>query len=247
MATTRFVHLRHRRVALAALTGALGALSGSDTAAAQTPAPTLQTDRTCYGTGSPVEVSGAGFTPGGAASFNLTVDGTNADRRVLLGSLVAGSTGEVSGAFRAPRLASGDELRQQVTLTGTDQTAGPTRPPAVTQFTVSYFGVGVDDPGWRSRPRLADPRRRTRFQLVGFVPARVAWAHYRYGGRTVKSVRLGAFQGPCGDLLKTMRQFPFSPVRAGQWTIMFSGESRFDPNSTYLRVSVRVPRAKAVD
>jgi hypothetical protein len=246
MATTRFVHLRHRRVALAALTGTLGALSASDTALGQASAPTLQTDRTCYSTGQKVDITGAGFTPGGAASFNLTVDGPTADRTVLLGSLVAGSTGEVAGAFGAPRLASRNELREQVTVTGTDQTTGPARPPAVTQFTVSFRGLAVDDPGWRGLPKRADPRRRTRFQLVGFVPATVAWAHYRYGGRTVRSVRLGALQAPCGDLVKTMRQFPFSPVRAGRWTIMFSGDARFDPSSAYLQVNVLVPRAKAV-
>jgi hypothetical protein len=243
MAAKRFVHLRYRRVVLAGVMGAVSALSTGEAASGQTPAPTLQTDRACYTPGEQILVSGANYTPGAGAAMILSLEG---DRILPMGSLTAGATGALSGDLRAPQLGVRNVLEEKATLTATDQASGFTRPPGVAQFTLSAWGVTVDDPRWWNR-RIADPRRRSTFRFIGFAPATRGWVHYRHGGRTVKTIPMGALQGPCGGLSKRMRQFPFRPVPAGQWKLMFSGAPAFDPSGAYIGVSVRVPRDKAVD
>jgi hypothetical protein len=49
------------------------------------------------------------------------------------------------------------------------------------------------------------------------------WAHYVLRGKRVKSLLVGSLTGPCGDLTKTIRQFPFRPVRAGTYAVYFQG------------------------
>jgi len=216
------------------------------------PTPTLQTDRACYSPGEAVRLTGGGYTPGGQVGVDISLSGERGNRTLSRSEpLVADATGAISDFVGAPELASRDVLRETATLTANDQAraaANPGSPPlaGVARFTLSAFTVGVDNQQWRPPGRIANPQRLTHFRLLGFAPATRAWAHYRFGGRTVKTVPLGALAGSCGHLNKRMREFPFRPVRGGAWTVAFSGTPRFDPRLAHIRFSVRVPRARAV-
>jgi hypothetical protein len=77
-------------------------------------------------------------------------------------------------------------------------------------------------------------------RAFGFEPAKRLWAHYVLRGKLVKTVALGALTGPCGDLTKTIRQFPFRPVPAGTYQVYFQGQKAFDKRAAWLRY----PRVK---
>jgi hypothetical protein len=62
----------------------------------------------------------------------------------------------------------------------------------------------------------------------------------------IKSVRIGALRGACGDLTTRIRQFPFRPVAAGAWTIYLTGSQVFDERDMWIRYRVRVPAEKAI-
>lgn len=72
------------------------------------------------------------------------------------------------------------------------------------------------------------------------------YAHYYRGTTRVRTVRIGALTGPCGDLRKTVPQFPFARVKAGEWRVFFSATAVLDKQrDDWLRRTVTVPRAKA--
>jgi hypothetical protein len=57
---------------------------------------------------------------------------------------------------------------------------------------------------------------------------------------------VGRVKGPCGDLAKSARQFPFRPVPAGLWSIKVDTTRRY-PNHSLGRLyrHVRVSPAQA--
>ena len=76
---------------------------------------------------------------------------------------------------------------------------------------------------------------------------RKVYAHYFLNGKRLKTVEIGSVSGPCGDLTKKLRQFPFRPVPAGRYPIRFSGTPFFDPQGFWIGYrDVVVPKAKAV-
>jgi hypothetical protein len=227
--------------ALAAL-GALGALP-----AAAAAAPTLQADRPCYTPGQPIVLTGGGYTPGGQVILLAALAGDRGRSDALpLGSpFAAGPAGALSARVAAPDLASDRDLRETLTITANDQAranAQPPLPPAeqsgTVRVTLSTFGLGVR--AWLDG--TGDPRARTDLIALGWEPFRRVYAHYFLRGRRVRSVRVGALRGPCGDLRTRIRQFPFRPVRPGTWTVYFSPAQRFDRRGVWVRARVVVSR-----
>ena len=121
-------------------------------------------------------------------------------------------------------------------------TSGPTEVAASVQVTLSQWAVGVR--AWSNG--RGDPKASSDFIGVGWEPFRRIWAHYFLANKRVRSIRIGAVGGPCGDLAKRIRQFPFRPVRPGQWSVYFSPSQFFDRRGAWIRYRVVVPRSKAV-
>jgi hypothetical protein len=97
--------------------------------------------------------------------------------------------------------------------------------------------------------RTGNPRKRAGYLATGFTTAagRTLYAHYVLRGKLRKTAAIGRLKGPCGDLTKNGRQFPFRPVPAGVYTIKVDATRRYpnkSPGFTYPRV--RVSRANAV-
>jgi hypothetical protein len=213
-------------------------------------AQTIIVDRPCYVEGQGTQVTGSGFTPTGEVSLSFNVLQNNGQTKNL-GFLVtrADGAGNISARVKTPRLASSDDTHETVFLAATDQTQaqqGPP-PPVTTQWTISVFDTFV--PPWESRKKKGNPRRKTTFYAWGFegVEGQTLYAHYILHGKLRKTVAIGRFRGPCGDLKKRARQFPFRPVPAGDYKVELDATKRYPNKAPGISYSnVRVSRARAV-
>jgi hypothetical protein len=198
-------------LAIAALAAPAGAFA----------APTLALDRPCYTPGMRIGMSGAGYTPGGAVQATVTLGGAT---HRFTGT--AGPAGEIDGGIPLPDF---DADALDATLTAVDaaavppgQAPGPEQT-AIARFRASAWGMIV--PRWGNGRTLgiARPGRMTRVEALGFVgtASTTLYAHYLRRGRLVKTTRIGALTGPCGDLTARFRQFPFKVKRGQTYRVLF--------------------------
>lgn len=231
-------------LAAAAITCAIAVPS----AAAQA-APTLHADRPCYTPGEAMTLTGAGFTPGSAVGFFFQLMGAHGNN-LLSGDTP--STADPAGSFTtrygAPKLASSDDLQEQLIVTANEQPPAGQPPPAtgppfgVAQVLVSTFDVVVAP--WDRKQ--VDPRKTITVRAYGYEPATKLWAHYVLRGKRIKTVYVGALTGPCGNAVKHMREFPFRPVPAGTYSVYFQGTQTLNKRIGTPYRQVIVPRAKAI-
>ena len=234
--------MRLRTILCAGAAPAVVALAGTTVAVAQAPAPTLSFDVPCASEVSGQGFSGAGYTPGGGVSLLF-----QRDNRIAALDTRADAAGAVDaevGGLDPDDFLDDDELAGDILVTANDETrieqgAPPESQFAAAGFRLSRFAVftsGVPVPG-----------RRMRLKASGFVGAsgKPLYLHYRRGSRTLKSVRLGTLRGACGGLTKTVRAFPFKPVRAGDYRLTF-GTSRRAAAGISITYTVRVKRRDAI-
>jgi hypothetical protein len=214
--------------------------------------PAVQADRACYRPGDDLALTGSAFTANAEVAFMFDMSGKNG-RNLLFSdpNPTADAAGGVRATYRVPELASSDDRREQLFITANDQAKlgpdGPIGPPeesfANTTTQLSQWDVLAD--AWLNGQ--GDPRRAMHIQAFGWTHEKTLWAHYFRGTKRIKTVRIGALQGACGDLTKHVRQFPFRPVPAGSWAIYFSGSQFFDKSKPWIRFPrVRVPAGKVV-
>ena len=193
--------------------------------------PTLAFDKPCYSAGDPVGFTGAGYSPNGEVNFFFAAAGHvgNYDTR-------ADGTGALSGRIGTPdadHFLDDDQVSATVTVTANDRTridagAPPEQRFGAAQFTLSRFGVRLRRRGGGAA-RAALPMR---VEVVGWthVLGEMLYLHYRRGGRTVKSVRLGRLAGDCGDRRVTLRRGLPRGARPGRYQLVFN-TSASDPRS----------------
>lgn len=236
-------HRARLALALAAIVAAIPLTrAGGDTG------PTLQADRPCYTPGERMELTGAGYGAGSSVAFFFQLKGKHGNDLLGGNSVTADPTGAVSVAFGAPKLASSDDIDEQLFITaaqqppaGQTQTTGPA-PFGAANTIVSVFGIDVAP--WDSHQ--VDPRKTVVVAAAGYEPATKLWAHYVLNGKRVKSVLVGSLNGPCGDLTKHMREFPFRPVRAGNYTVYFTGSQQLDKHAGAFYRNIVVSKSKAI-
>lgn len=226
-------------------------------------APRVAVDRPCYTPGQRIRVSGSEFSPAGGVSLLFNLDLGHDPPELGSATTTAGASGAISMDLRAPD--ADRRLQQQVALAADDDQliadgADPDTAAGTATFWISQFGV-IARPWMTGRSEhRGEPRRRIAFYAVGWETAggHALYAHYLRGARVTRgrvtggvlerTVRLGALSGPCGDLAVTMREFPFRPVAAGDWTIDFSTSpawpARWQLHTGYAHVLV--PRSRAV-
>jgi hypothetical protein len=213
--------------------------------------PALRADRACYRPGDPIALSASAFTPSAPIGFIFQLHGDNGSKILASDhSPKADATGALTATYRAPDLASSDDRREELFISANDQSKlgpnGPIGPPedsfAHVSTRLSQWDVLADT--WMNG--RADPHRVVHLRAFGWTHEKTLWAHYFLGTKRIKSVRIGAVQGPCGDLTKRIRQFPFRPVAAGAWTIRFTGAQVFDKRDMWISYRVRVPTDKAI-
>jgi hypothetical protein len=198
------------------------ALLGAPAAVA---APTLSTDQQCYAVGRDVStLTGAGFTPNGEVAVALSRPGGGPGTFTT----TANATGAFVARVKVPSfewfgLGAWEAMALPVTATDTTvATANPALGPAVSTATATatYTDWGVRVPSWGAG--TGHPRRMMAVTALGWrSEGKTMYAHYTRGGKVIKTIRLGALTGPCGNLTRHIREFPFRPVAAGTWRVQF--------------------------
>jgi hypothetical protein len=209
-------------------------------------APTVSADKPCYVPGQQQRITGSGYKPGGEVSLSYNQSGPHGNG-LMVGTTTADGAGNIDELFKTPALASSDDNQETVNLGASDDEPPQNgTPPALgtTQFLASTFDAIV--PAWDAHK--ANPRKKTTFHAYGFeaVGGKTLYAHYVLHGKLRKTVAIGRLTGPCGDLKKTQRQFPFRPVRAGTYRVKLDATKSYPNHSlgyTYTRVKVSKKRA----
>lgn len=243
-----------RRTALAAALGAVLALAPAASAATA-----VTVGKSCYAEGDQISIRGSGFTPGGGVDLTLERGATVLERSSSPRAEPDGEEppdgpdGTLSGRYGLDvetGFFQGIETRFDMTLRLVDRTrrdAGqPLESPevtATTTFIFSRWNVGIRGPGGR-----VHPSRPLGINAVGYTNAigRRLYVHYVRNGRRVHTRRLGILRGPCGDMrARLSRGFPFRPVAAGRWSVVFNSSRRnhraVDSVSHRTRVRRRIP------
>jgi hypothetical protein len=188
-------------------------------AAAPAGAATIATTTPCvtsFGGVKSVGLVGTGFTPGRA----VLVRATNPDIRTP--SLMAQVQADAAGSFPAGTLgmpalfSSFSAVDETFTLTARDDRGIEAAPSTFRQV---FFG-------FRAVPGTARRGGSVRYTARGFVSGRPVYAHFRFAGRTRRTVRLGVARAPCGIVSRRMRQLP-AKARIGRWTVAMDHERAF--------------------
>jgi hypothetical protein len=244
----------------ACVLGAGLAIAAAAPGGAQTPPPptgaSVTLDRTCYAPGDAITETARGFTPNAQVLETLALlptSGGTTPLDIFSATHTADAAGNFTARLRAPRLARDSDRREIAGSVFTDQTpppapapgTPPAEPPLGPTVVWTLSAWDVDIPQWESR--RADPARKMTVDAFGWtVTGRSLYAHYYRGTTRIRSVRIGALTGQCGDLRRTVPQFPFKRVKAGEWRIFFSATAILDKGTDdWVRRTVIVPRSKA--
>lgn len=218
------------------------------------PPPTLGVSPRCVAPGDEIKLTGSGFSPEGPVDLVAKLDGANGhESETHPISPVADADGSIDGfGISLQRLASKDDVEETLALTAVDRTriaAGA--PPematsAPAKLILSVFDFDV--PAWDGEhAKHVDPRETATFTARGFTPGKQLYIMYVVRGKLVKRLRLGALTGRCGNLRRTMREFPFRPVPAGDYSIYISPSKVAAPDRRARFYShLRVTASKAV-
>ena len=199
-------------------------------------AATLTTERSCYTEGEQIRFTGTGFSPSSPVVVGLAANGRSGEFNPATSDAAGGVafTGNARGLddVGAARGAGPGPTRLEVLATATDQaTLGPAGPAPTTllgqaRFTLADWELHVR-PWETAVPAPGKPRRVVTLRTYGWTSLTgTLYAHYVRQGRLVHTVALGRLRGPCGDLTRTMREFPFRPVPAGSYLVQF--DTRLD-------------------
>ena len=80
------------------------------------------------------------------------------------------------------------------------------------------------------KPKRASPGTRVRFRGRGFTEPAPVFAHYLYGGREQRRVRLArASTAPCGTFSVKRRLIPVENARPGRWIMQVDQKREYSP------------------
>jgi hypothetical protein len=176
----------------------------------------------------PIKITGHGFTP--YSEVDVIIDEVHQTTAQAL------IDGDVEGSWPAPFVESGEReftlrLAEKGSLTNIVSTTA-----RVTRFSVEQV------------PKKAKTTQKVRFKGRGFImkPAAPVYAHYVFGGRSLRTVKLGLPEGNCGTFNVRRKQFPFKKrPRVGTWTIQFDQLPYYDLNAP-ARVPMTIKVSKAI-
>jgi hypothetical protein len=196
------------------------ALGCSGLAAAQASAATITVAQPCVvnadaSVGSPMTVTGMGFTPGDTIQLQTTRGGG-------FGTALADASGNISAVIAAPLLSTLGPSVETFTLTASDSlTPLPVNP--TTTFPVANLAVGT-------HPAEAKPARRVTWTFTGFPSGAKIYAHYVHGKKAVARTAFGRAGGPCGVLKKKAVFFP-GHAKYELYTVQVDTALRYSPST----------------
>jgi hypothetical protein len=154
-----------------------------------------------------IEIKGVDFAQ--ESTVDVLFDG------VLMGNAPTGSTGEFTISFPAPFLVKGERPLVVTVRDAAQQVDKITR---------------ITNLAMRVSPRRATPGQRVRFRGRGFTEPAPIFAHYLFGGREQKTVRLARRPtGPCGTFSVKRRLIPIDNARNGRWVMQVDQKRAYSP------------------
>lgn len=172
--------------------------------------------------------TGTGYTPGSLVT--VKVASSKAHTPAHLTSATADLNGNFTATSRPPSFVS-DTRQLQTFYVGAGDNVNPAN-----AATTSFKQVRV---GYTTNPATGPPRRSSLHTVRGFPIGRRTYLHFRFAGRTVRSVKLGRTVGPCGIVSRRMSLLP-TPSRLGLWTVYVDQKSRY-ARSTPFQLSYTFP------
>ena len=169
-----------------------------------------------------IAVRGRGFTAN--SEIDIAIDG------VVQASGRADAVGEFQADLKAPYQAEGERPFGIVVAERGNPANVATATSSVTALTVNL------------RPQRARPGRRVRFRGRGFTGEGAVYAHYLYGGRVRRTVRIARPQGDCGTFTVRRRQIPVRRPRTGDWTLQVDQRRDYSdaPGTNWVRLLIKV-------
>lgn len=158
-----------------------------------------------------------GFTPGAFATFYTNTTANPTPRILTSGRLDA--VGAFQLATRPPSFTKFDGNLETFNLIAEDRTNPAAPIIAAMPFQVVRFGM-------TRSPNPKRPRQRVTYTARGFAPGKPVYAHFRYKGKTRRTVSLGVAKGPCGITSRKMRALP-TKVRYGSWRAYIDQSRKF--------------------
>jgi hypothetical protein len=154
-----------------------------------------------------IVIKGIDFTQ--VSTVDVLFDG------VLMGSAPTGSVGEFEFRMPAPFQLKGE---RQLVVTVRDAATQIDKVTRVTNLAM------------RVSPRNSTPDRRVRFRGRGFTQPAPVYAHYLFGGKEQKTVRLARRStSPCGTFNVKRRLLPIDNARAGRWMMQVDQKRAYSP------------------
>jgi hypothetical protein len=156
-----------------------------------------------------IEIKGVDFAQ--ESTVDVLFDG------VLMGVAPTGSTGEFAISFPAPFLLKGERPLVVTVRDAAQQVDKVTR---------------ITNLAMRVSPRRATPGRRVRFRGRGFTQPAPVFAHYLFGGKEQKTVRLARRStSPCGTFKVKRRLIPIDNARNGRWIMQVDQKRAYSPKA----------------
>jgi hypothetical protein len=182
--------------------------------AAPAAAATVEDLKPCYVSAGEAEdereqiiIRGTDFTQ--VSTVDVLFDG------VLVGSAPTGSIGEFELRLPAPFQLKGE---RQLVVSVRDAATQVDKVTRVTNLAM------------RVSPRRASPTQRVRFRGRGFTQAAPVFAHYLFGGKEQKTVRLAREPtSPCGAFSVKRRLIPIENARTGRWIMQVDQKRAYSP------------------
>lgn len=158
------------------------------------------------------------------------------------------ATGFTPGSLVTISAASKGDTTPSVLTSGTADATGRFQtvafPPAFNPFsrTLQTFGLAAADnvnpavvatvvyqqvkPGYDFKPSSGRPSRIVTHSARGFTKGKTVYLHLRFGGRTIRNVKLGRATGVCGVVSKRLPLLP-ARSRRGTWRYFVDQKKTF--------------------
>lgn len=162
-------------------------------------------------------VFGTGFTPGGAVMLY-----TNSAAKPAAAPLFTPKVSLI-GAFQLqlapPPFSPASRNRQTFKLIAQDATTPGAPVTVAAQFELVRFGL-------RQAPAAQYPGQPVTYTARGYRPGKPVYMHFRFAGKTRRTVKLGIAAAPCGIVSRTMSALP-TKILYGPWQAHVDQTKRF--------------------
>lgn len=165
-------------------------------------------------------IVGSGFTPGSFVTFSTATKSKPTPS--LLTSAQADGAGNIRTVARRAPFNSSKTNDQSFGLIASQSGT----PVAATTFRQVKGGFT-----YRLRSG-GSPRQRIRYTARGWAPGKSVYIHFRFKGRTKKTVKLGTASSPCGVVSRRMRALPLGSLRIGKYKLYVDQSSSYSKNTS---------------